>query len=357
MARITHILTAALALIAIWYALGRREDDADEFSPPVPNGSDPTPTVDISQLEQAVACPANLDGTKNVVLLVHGTGATAEVNWRYTLVPPLIARGYQPCLLDIPGRLMDDGQVSAEYVAHAVRSISGRLESSAKVSVISWSAGSLVTQWTLLFYPSVRALVRQHISIAASYKGSWIMIPLVYLNLYSPSFVQQLPSSNFVATLEKFGGFNALVPTTNIGSSTDQIVQPGFWGSSRDAWRLDDPKNAGTGAPASNIDLFKTCASLRLKQGSPPKFYLHETLLWDPASHRIIFDALGDLKTHVGSATAVQATDCRGGLAPELKDEWSGHHESIMKTLSEYAPTFPVSGWPETPLREYTQIQ
>ncbi|KAI0477925.1 putative lipase [Xylariaceae sp. FL0804] len=368
MPRVTYV-AIALALLVAWLSPWLAHD-ADESSLPLPSGADPEPTVERSRLEEALSCPKLVEGAaRNVVLLVHGTGSTPEVNWQYTLVPPLIARGYQPCLLAIPGRLTGDAQTSAEYVAHAVHALSNRSASASagstvsasaapQVSIVAWSAGALVTQWTLLFYPSTRALVRQHVALAPDYRGSWVMLPLVYLDLFTPAFVQQLPRSRLVAALRRFGGHRALVPTTNVGSATDQIVQPGFWGSwwssSRDSWRLIGGDDGGSAAVAvSNVDLFKTCAAKRLRGGRLPRLYLHETLLWDPASHRVIFDALENRDSGVGSAASIRAEDCAGGVAPGLREEWTEWHGRVMPMLAEYASTVPVSGWPEVPLREY----
>lgn len=212
-----------------------------------------------------------------------------QINWDHTLVPPLIERGFQPCYVAVPERLLLDGQRSAEFISHAVKKIVDEHPSSNGVSIVSWSAGALVTQWTLTFYPETRARVKRHIALGASYRGSWMMIPLFYLNRYSEAVVQQLPWSDFLAVLKRHGGTQALVPTTNIGSGIDQIVQPGFlgewFGNHGDAWRL-------SGSLASNVDIFKVCASKAVINRDVPRLFTHESLLWEAASHKVIFDAL-----------------------------------------------------------------
>lgn len=195
----------------------------------------------------------------------------------------------------MPGRLFHDAQTSAEYVSHAVKTLA--TGNNAGISIISWSAGSLITQWTLTFYQATRAHVRRHVALGPSYRGSWAMVPMFYLGLYSDAVVQQLPWSAFMAALRRAGGLAAHVPTTSIGSSVDQMVQPSFLGDNgnqgwglgryraylRDAWRLDE------GPQTSNVDLFKLCASKLVREGHTfPRIFLHEALLvrtYIPRSH------------------------------------------------------------------------
>lgn len=270
-----------------------------------------------------------------------------QINWDHTLLQPLVARGYQPYYLEVPNRLFLDTQITAEFISNAVRQLT--TTHGTRLSIISWSAGSLATQWTLTFYPETRARVKRHIAVGPSYRGSWMMKPLFWFNMYSPAVVQQLPGSNFLSALQRAGGGRAVVPTTSIGSSTDQIVQPGFFGEGyADSWRL-------TGPLARNIDLFKVCASRRMAVWHLPRVITHQALLWEPASHKIIFDALANEETCLGTADVVEVNDCEGGLAPNIEGESRERQAAIMPELFKYAPTQPAAGWPEAPLRDYAR--
>ncbi|KAK6064307.1 Lipase B [Seiridium cupressi] len=256
---------------------------------------------------------------------------TTRINWENTLVAPLARKGFQPCYLEIPARLSHNGQISAEYVNHAIKKVVREHPAAANdVSIISW--------------------VKRHIALGASYRGSWSMIPLFYFNLFSEAVVQQLPWSKFVATLLKFGGGTAQVPTTNIGSSTNLIVQPSFYGGSvfgrKDSWRLDGPK-------ASNIDLFKVCTSRLITAGFLPRPFAHESLLWEPASRRVIFDALSNDDSSLGNSDVVSVDECKPDSAPYLKAGDRGQHAKIVPELLDFSPTMPTSGWPDVPLRDY----
>ncbi|KAI7972745.1 hypothetical protein EIK77_002338 [Talaromyces pinophilus] len=253
--------------------------------------------------------------------------------------------------------LLDDIQISAEYISYAIKKLANE-ENKTQISIISWSAGALTTQWTLTFYPETRSKVKRHIALGPDYRGSWVMIPLVYLNMFTEALVQQVPSSNFMRALARFDGYRALVPTTSIGSSTDLIVQPGFYGEGwpifRDTWRLSGPQ-------ARNIDLFKLCAANSLKRGAFPHIVSHDSLLWEAASHQIIFAALNNEETYLGSTDNVTSDHCRGGPANHLPPDSETKNSAIIPELSDYAANYaskmPLRGWPEVPLRDYTSVE
>lgn len=258
--------------------------------------------------------------------------------------------------MTIPHRLLDDIQVSAEYISYAIKKLANE-RIGTQISIISWSAGALTTQWTLTFYPETRSKVKRHIALGPDYRGSWTMIPLVYLNMFTEALVQQVPWSKFMKALARFDGYRALVPTTSIGSSTDLIVQPSFYGEGwpflKDTWRL-------SGTQAQNIDLFKLCAAKSLKQGAFPHIVSHDSLLWETASHHIIFDALNNEETYLGSADGVAFYHCQRGAADYLPPGSENKHAAIMPELSDFAANYasktPLRGWPEMPLRDYTSV-
>ncbi|KAI9162725.1 Lipase B [Paramyrothecium foliicola] len=343
--------------ISIWVVLGlsilwaASRHASPGQSAPLPTGADPSYSENEFLLANAISCPQIVPEAQGVVLLIHGSGLTPQINWNSTLLQPLIRSRYQPYYLEVPYRLFRDIQVSAEYISHAIKKLSQ--EQKQDITIISWSAGSLATQWTLVFYPETRAMTKKHIAIGASYRGSWSMVPLFYLNMYSEAIVQQLPGSNLLATLGKFGGMKAVVPTTNIGSSTDQIVQPSFYGEVgdrlgfKDAWKLNGPL-------AWNIDIFKECAAASLRSWRVPRLFTHDSMLWEAASHAVIFDALNN--GNIGRAAAVlNASICHLGPSDAIQAELRNQHASILPELLSYAPTQEVIGWPEVAIRDYAR--
>ncbi|KAK9784516.1 hypothetical protein SCARD494_12771 [Seiridium cardinale] len=164
MALIKYTSIAFLLLSVLWLQT-RNYDPSKEGILLVFGGVDPELRISVTQLDQAVTYPVQVENAKDVVLLVHETSVTPQINWESTLVASLAGKGFQPCYVEISARLFRDGQVSAEYVSHAAKKVVREHPAAANdVSIISWSASALVTQWTLTFYPETRARVKRHIS-------------------------------------------------------------------------------------------------------------------------------------------------------------------------------------------------
>ena len=53
-----------------------------------------------------------------------------------------------PIILDIPDNLLNDVQLNAEYYSYSINYISS-ISNNAKISVITWSQGSMDMQWAM----------------------------------------------------------------------------------------------------------------------------------------------------------------------------------------------------------------
>jgi len=94
---------------------------------------------------------------------------------------------------------------------------------------MSWSQGGLIAQSALTFYPSIRSKVSQLVAFAPDYKGTsrvGFLVGLSSTKQVPASVWQQAQNSQLVTALENAGGFSAIVPTTNIYSTSDEVVQP-----------------------------------------------------------------------------------------------------------------------------------
>lgn len=80
-------------------------------------------------------------------------------------------------------------------------------------------------------------------------------------------------------------------------------------------------------------------------------------MLWEAASHKVIFDALANEETFLGTAENVTLEDCsrEGMMAPNLPPGSEERHAEIMPELSDYVSRMQLRGWPEVPLFEYTE--
>jgi len=158
------------------------------------------------------------------------------------------------------------------------------------VSTLSWSAGSLDGQWAFKYWPSTRNKTSNAIRISPDLHGT-ILARLLCPGFETPgctsAIAQQLYNATFVKTLRNNGGDSAYVPTTNVYSIFDQIVQP-----------QEDPNASGSikddrGVGVSNVELQSVCTAA-LPGGSPLND--HEGVLINALAYSLAVDAL----THDG---------------------------------------------------------
>ncbi len=80
-------------------------------------------------------------------------------------------------------------------------------------------------------------------AFAPDYKGTVEAIFLTTPSLASPSIWQQQTGSAYLTALRNAGGLTKIVPTTNLYSATDDIVQPQVTNSPLDSSYLFNAKN------------------------------------------------------------------------------------------------------------------
>ncbi|GME23111.1 Lipase B [Neofusicoccum parvum] len=260
-----------------------REPDSVVY--PSASDKDAPYSLSESQLRQAIYIPSGFTyGEKPPVILVPGTGAKGGENFGSNFIPLFTGVDYaDPVWLNIPGFLLDDAQVNAEYVAYAINYISG-ISKNKKVSVLGWSQGNLDIQWANKYWPSTVKNVNKHIAMSPDYHGTQLakaLCPDFPTLPCAPSVLQQEYNSNFVTQLRKNGGDSAYVTTTNVFSVTDEIVQPQAEpGASA---HQDDVRDVGV----TNNELQSIC------NGKPAGiFYTHEGVLYNPIAFALAKDTL-----------------------------------------------------------------
>ncbi|CBQ70828.1 probable Lipase B precursor [Sporisorium reilianum SRZ2] len=219
----------------------------------LPSGSDPAYTLSKAQLDSVLACQnGSPSSQKNPILLVPGTGTTGPQSFDSNWIPLSTQLGYSPCWVSPPPFMLNDTQVNAEYIVNAVKVLSSA--SGAKVPVLTWSQGGLAAQWALTFFPSIRTQVDRLMAFAPDYKGTVLAAFLTTPGLASESVWQQQAGSALTTALANAGGLTKIVPTTNLYSATDDIVQPQTFNGPLDSGYL----NGG----AKNIQAQSVCGPL-----------------------------------------------------------------------------------------------
>ncbi len=127
--------------------------------------------VDKGHLRAALHCPASLDGPRQPVLLVHGTFTHGSENYGWNYLPELTTRGFDACYVDLPNRSLDDIQLASEYVVFAIRKMH-RISGGRRIDVMGHSQGGLEPRWALRWWPSLRPMVSDLVTLASPNHGT-----------------------------------------------------------------------------------------------------------------------------------------------------------------------------------------
>jgi hypothetical protein len=244
-------------------------------------------SVPEAQLRAAMYIPPTFTwGQKQPILMAPGTGATGSINFQSNMGKLLSQESYaDPVYLNIPGELLSDAQVNAEYIAYALQYLYATTNK--KPAVVTWSQGSLNAQWAFKYWPSVPKIVTDHVAVSPDYHGTslaYVLCPGFALGnsvACVPSVVQQDYNSQFVTKLRSNGGDSAYVPTTTVYSLVDEIVEP------QDGTAASGFLNDARGKGVSNTFLQGACL------GEPAGLlYMHEGVLYNPVAYALVVDAL-----------------------------------------------------------------
>ncbi|OJD20946.1 hypothetical protein ACJ73_07714 [Blastomyces percursus] len=255
---------------------------------PSKSPNDASYSLDEIALRSAIQFPDVFEycqGDKKPVILVPGTSVPARVGFNSTLAKLLAATTYaDPLWINIPNASHADIQSNSEYVAYAINYVSAVCRGQ-NVSVITWSQGSVNTQWSLKYWPSTREVVEDFIAVSPDFGGTilaeFICPPLQLALFCTPAFAQQASRSTFLDVLRSNGGDSAYVPTTTIYSAFDDIVQP--MSGLQASGLMRDERNIGV----TNNEMQKVCP------GRPAGgIYTHTTSLINPLTWALIQDAL-----------------------------------------------------------------
>lgn len=184
---------------------------------------EPTLGVSSATIDAALRCPSDFARTYDPILLVHGTGANADLSWDWAYVPALTALGFDVCTVDLPSSSWEDVPTAAEHVVASVRVI--RAVSGRPVTLIGHSQGSLEIRWALRYWPSLRPQVSEVIALAGVEHGTAQAQQICSIGICRVATWQMRPTSALLAALNTDEGTDG-VPYTSIFSATDSTAVP-----------------------------------------------------------------------------------------------------------------------------------
>jgi triacylglycerol esterase/lipase EstA (alpha/beta hydrolase family) len=186
----------------------------------------PGPPLDVppAKLAAALVCGKGVDGASRApVLLVPGTGATADDNYSWNYEPQFDKLGIPWCAVTFPSAGNNDVQINGEYVVYAIRTMFAR--AGRRIAILGHSQGGMVPRWALRWWPDTRTMVDDVIGMAGTNHGT-TMAHADCPRGCIPADTQQASDSKFIPALnsgqETFPG----ISYTEIYSHTDEEVQP-----------------------------------------------------------------------------------------------------------------------------------
>lgn len=213
---------AALALLA---ACGQSPDLGS---------AEPALATSPALLDAALRCTPFEHPERPVVLLVHGTFLTGPENYSFSYLPLLAQRGYDVCTVTYPDRGLGDIQTSAEYVVHAVQQI--HAQTGRRLALIGWSQGVEEMRCAIKWWPSVRAVVDDLVSLAGPNHGGNAAYVTSVAQLFAglpfpvkllPEVIYQLrPDSQFITALNAGDETPGDIDYTSLYTQFDEIVRP-----------------------------------------------------------------------------------------------------------------------------------
>ncbi|GAA5864337.1 hypothetical protein JCM3774_002756 [Rhodotorula dairenensis] len=233
MALFSWISIACFVTSALAAAVPRPELVARQSLCPNDAGNAGTFSQACATYANAVSCPFGIQGKAGgIVLLVHGTSGSPQGTWvngPYVQLLPKAGPGFDVCWVSLPNAALGDAQSTAEYIAYNIKALAAKSKTG-KIGLVSHSQGGLNVQWALDFWPAYRPLVSAFVGIAPDFHGTGegglaCLAENITLGGCQASIIQQTIGSRFLGALLAKGN-QALVPTTSIYTTYDEIIQP-----------------------------------------------------------------------------------------------------------------------------------
>ena len=291
---------------------------------------DPGPRLETPRavLDDAIRCPARV--RRPAVLLVHGTSVTAEENWSWNYVRALPHEGFDVCTVELPDRELIDIQTTSEYVVNAIRVVARR--SHGRIDVLGLSQGALQPRWAIRWWPDIRHLVDDYVSMAGTNHGSVFADASCVSDCLASLWQQRTSGSKFLGALNKGDETPGGVSYTSVYSLTDEIIQP----------VAPTPVAAIHGA--ANIAVQDVC---------PGRYVGHVASATDAVYYAAVVDAL----RHVGPAvpSRIDRNACTSVLMPYVDPATAAARTAQIYAFAGIVQAAHDKVAAEPPLRSYAR--
>lgn len=229
----------------------------------------------VASLRDSLVCHTPLTGLRrDPLLLIPGTTLTPEANYHWNYIPALDALGWPYCTVELPLRAMGDIQTAAEHVVYAVREM--HRQSGRKVQILGYSQGGMLPRWALKYWPELRPMVSELVSLSASNHGTLTAIPTCQAPC-APAYYQQRADSQFTAALNTGPETWPGIDYTSIYTWADEVVTPNLPPNPSSAL-------AGDAASVRNIAVQELCPT-----SNPDHLAIGS---YDAAAYALAIDAL-----------------------------------------------------------------
>jgi triacylglycerol esterase/lipase EstA (alpha/beta hydrolase family) len=233
---------------------------------------DPPLTTPVATLAAAMSCPSTFSHPSHEpVLLVHGTGMTAEETWSWGYQQALTGAGFDVCTVDLPDYALDDIQISSEYVVYAIEQI--HAETGKKVEVVGHSQGNLEMRWAAKWWTGVQNDTDDMVMLGNPAHGV-AEGDLACVLPCAAAGTQFSIGSNFLNALNSGDETPGPISYTSVYSRTDELILP---------------YTTAITSGATNVAVQDVC---------PGRVVTHGGLLYDSITYQLVLDAL----THAGPA-------------------------------------------------------
>ncbi|RAV31999.1 hypothetical protein DLJ54_05405 [Corynebacterium heidelbergense] len=126
--------------------------------------------------------------------------------------------------MELPKSGVEDIQISAEYVTHAIREMHKR--AGRKIDIVGHSQGGMIGRWSTKWWLDTRGMIDDLVGIAPSNQGTAAVYPVCATVGCGAGTAQQGQDTNFIHALNEDTMTFPDIDYTTINSTFDELVVP-----------------------------------------------------------------------------------------------------------------------------------